>query len=101
MSLFGLDVWRIQQAAEGSVYRPQMMARVLLVAGALALFSALPQSSKAQSAGATAPAKPAAAKSKAGPAASAAKNTPLPAPPQLLSVGPVTDVDPHKAFGSK
>jgi len=66
----------------------------------LAVALGMPAGVDAQSAGATTPAKPAASKSKSAPAA-AAKSSPLPAPPTLINVGPVTDVDPHKAFGSK
>jgi len=83
------------------VSRRELIAMVLLSVGALGLLLSLPRSSSAQSAGATAPAKPAAAKSKTAASAAATKSSPLPAPPQLISVGPVTDIDPHKAFGSK
>jgi protein-disulfide isomerase len=70
-----------------------LMAAVI-VAGNLTA----PRTSEAQSVGATPAAKPAASKS-----LKAAKpaTTALPGPPQLISVGPVTDIDPHKAFGSK
>ncbi len=51
--------------------------------------------SRAQSAGATPSARPAASKSPKSPAAL------IPAPAQSITVGPVTDIDPRKAFGSK
>jgi len=83
------------------VNRRDWVASGLGSALVLALLFAVPPGSDAQSGGATSPAKPAAAKSKAASSAAAAKSSPIPAPPQLISVGPVTDVDPHKAFGSK
>jgi len=93
--MFRGSSWRV------SVSRRELIAKVLLIVGAPGLLLAMPRRSSAQSAGATAPAKPAAAKSKTAASAAATKSSPLPAPPQLISVGPVTDVDPHKAFGSK
>lgn len=65
------------------------------VALALAAVLGVPLPTRAQSAGATPPAKPAASRS----AKSSA--TSLPAPVQPITVGPVTDIDPRKAFGSK
>jgi len=70
----------------------------LVAAVTLAAILAAPRIARAQSAGATPAIKPAASRSvkTAKPA-----NAVLPGPPQLISVGPVTDIDPHKAFGSK
>ena len=74
-----------------------MNLRVLGVATLLVLALALGASrdSKAQSTGTTTPAKPVASKSAktASPA--------IPPSPQPITVGPVTDIDPRKAFGSK
>jgi len=68
----------------------------------VAVFFVTARSCAAQSAGATPPAKPAASKAtKSSSAASKSSHSTAPTAPQLITVGPVTDIDPHKAFGSK
>jgi len=71
------------------------MAGAVVFGLALATALGAARPSRAQSAGATPSAKPTASKSAKSSAAA------IPAPVQPITVGPVTEIDPRKAFGSK